>query len=268
MLIYFLLLGAAALFALAVPTSDGQRVGLNQTLAFAAFGLFYFLVATLRYEIGGDWFPYLVMLDDVRTGALGETRAWTDPAFGLLLVLSSAVGGGIYLVNGICALILFYGVVRVAIQTKEPWLALTVAVPYLLIVVGMGYVRQAAAIGLVLAATDAVRRERPSRAIVQLGVAVMFHSTAIVALPLFAMALANRNKLRILILSFRVLGGRIPIRRSDGPPLDGPHAVDSASALLSPLYRRRPRAIDMDWIYTGEYRSGDWSEPEVSTSYA
>jgi hypothetical protein len=201
MLIYQIMLGVAALFALLMHRADVQVRSPGQTLSLALFGLSYSLVAALRSEVGGDWFAYLYMFGTVRLGGLNEAFTATDPGFGLLLYVSNGLGTGIYLVNGICSLILFYGVARSALQTREPWLAVAVSVPYLLIVVGMGYVRQAAAIGLVLIAVDAVRRERIPRAIGMLVGATLFHSTSVVTWPLFAVALANRNKLRYLLFS-------------------------------------------------------------------
>ena len=171
MLIYQIMLGAAALLALLMHRPDVRMRSTGQFLSLAVFGLFYSLVSAFRFEVGGDWFAYLFMSGTVRLGGLDAAFTETDPAFGLLLYVSNGLGTGIYLVNGICSAILFYGVARAALQTREPWLAVVVAVPYLLIVVGMGYVRQAAAIGLVLAAVDAVRRERIPRAIGMLAVA-------------------------------------------------------------------------------------------------
>jgi energy-converting hydrogenase Eha subunit E len=201
MLIYQIMLGVAALLALLMHRPDVQMRSTGLAISLAVFGLFYSLVSALRSEVGGDWFAYLYMLGTVRLGGLGEALTATDPGFGLLLYLGDRLGGDIYLVNGVCSAILFYGVARAGAQTREPWLAVTVAVPYLLIVVGMGYVRQAAAIGFVLAAIDAVRRERIVRALGMLLGATMFHSTAIVTWPLFAVALANRNPLRYLFFS-------------------------------------------------------------------
>jgi len=72
-------------------------------------------------------------------------------------------------------------------------LALTIAVPYLLIVVGMGYIRQAAAIGLIMMAAADLGRQRRWRTILELALAVGFHATAAIILPFFALALVRRN---------------------------------------------------------------------------
>lgn len=166
----------------------------------AGFVVLYTAISLLRHEVGGDWSAYVDMYDRARVASIGQALVVTDPAFSALLWLSALLGAGIYLPNAICSLILAYGVCQSASRTKEPWLAILVAVPYLLIVVGFGYIRQAAAIGLVLLAIDALVRERRTRALVLLLMGAMFHSTSVVTWPLFAMALANRNKLRMLIL--------------------------------------------------------------------
>lgn len=167
----------------------------------AGFVMLYTAISLLRHEIGGDWSAYFDMFDRARVASLGQALVITDPAFSFLLWFSALVGAGIYLPNAICSLILCYGICRVAARTKEPWLAILVSVPYLLIVVGLGYVRQAAAIGLVLMAIDALVRERRILTLVWLLVGAMFHSTSVVTWPLFAMALANSNKLRMLTLA-------------------------------------------------------------------
>ena len=43
-----------------------------------------------------------------------------------------------------------YGLFRICRQQPNPWLALVVATPFLIIVVGMGYTRQAAAMGFLM----------------------------------------------------------------------------------------------------------------------
>ncbi|MEO7248235.1 MAG: EpsG family protein, partial [Novosphingobium sp.] len=195
MAVYWLLFAFAAIMALAYPV--GQPVGgrgVGQPLAFAAFVLVYTLIGTLRYEIGGDWPTYMTMLDDMSQGSLADALAYTDPLFGLLAWVSLQVGGGIYMINGVACLILVWGVIAVSAKLPEPWLATLIAVPYTLIVVGMGYVRQGAAIGLLLLAIAHFDRAKPGRAIIYMVLAAGFHSTAVFAFPAFAWSMARRNK--------------------------------------------------------------------------
>lgn len=202
MTIYWLLLAFPALMALFAPSrEDAEPFGAGTATAVLFVILFYGLISLLRYDIGGDWATYQAMYDRAYSGTFGEALSISDPGFSLLLFVSAKLGWGIYPVNAICSLILVFGVLRVALTTKEPWLALTAAVPYILIVVGLGYVRQAAAIGFILVAIAAVGEDRPLKTVILLALALVMHSTSITVWPFFAWALANRNKLGILLLT-------------------------------------------------------------------
>ena len=201
MLIYWLLFAFPALLALAYPiTSERYRATPAQGLALSGFSLFFTVLAALREEVGGDWETYQFIFDDIRTDTFAYSLTATDPLFGIINWVSAQLGTGVYLVNGICALILCYGVVVAALRLTDPWLAIMMAVPYLLIVVGMGYVRQAAAIGLILLAIASFDHAKPLRTSLYLIAAIGFHSTAIIAFPLFAYALTARY--RVLSIAF------------------------------------------------------------------
>lgn len=203
MTIYWLFLAFPALMALTYPRL-APRYSSNaaQGLALLTFVLFYALLAGLRYEVGGDWLNYIDMYEDMRTDSLGYALTRTDPLFGLFNWISAQIGTGVYLVNFLCGMILGLGVVRAAMRFREPWLAILIAVPYLLIVVGLGYVRQGLAIGFVLIAITSLDRARPLRTAAYLVLAVLSHSTAALALPLFGYALARRYKAFAVIFSF------------------------------------------------------------------
>jgi hypothetical protein len=169
----------------------------------------YTLMSLLRYQIGADWFAYEQMYALARSGSLAEALTITDPLFSFVMWFSGLIGTGVYLGNAVASFLLCLGVIQVSRGLREPWLGVTVAVPYIMIVVGFGYVRQAAAIGLVLMAISSLERGRPLATIIRLLCAVGFHSTSVVAIPMFGLALANRNRLRLLLLglvgSFAVL---------------------------------------------------------------
>jgi hypothetical protein len=205
MTIYWLLFAFPAIMALAYPVRvDRSGFSLGQGFAFLVFLIFYTLVAALRFETGGDWETYLDIFNEFRFESFGFVLVRADPVFGVINWLSAQLGTGIYLVYGICSWVLGYGAISVATRMREPWLALTIAVPYLLIVVGMGYVRQGAAIGMILLALAALDRGQPVRTILYLLVAIGFHSAAAIALPLFLLAFARRNV--VVLAVFVVIG--------------------------------------------------------------
>ncbi len=144
MLIYWLLLAFPALFALAYPIGERRgALSLGQQLGLIALLLVYTLLSLLRFEIGGDWDTYQEMYEHARFAPFTQALTISDPLFSLLIWISALGNLGQYLPNAICSFILCYGLIRVAAGLREPWLAIAAAVPHLLIVVGMGYVRQA-----------------------------------------------------------------------------------------------------------------------------
>lgn len=202
MTVYWLLLAFPAMMAVLFPeVKERHGVNISQAAALSAFVAAYTLLSLLRYQIGADWYAYDAMYNQASNASLLEGVSITDPLFALLLWVSAQVGTDVYPVNAICSLILAIGVVRVALQTREPWLAIAGAVPYLLIVVGLGYVRQAGAIGMILIAIASLERGKRVRTVVYLAIAAGLHSSAVSVLPFFGLALANRNKLQIVLLA-------------------------------------------------------------------
>ena len=202
MTVYWLLFGYVAIMALLFPlTPERERLGAMQSLAILGFVVAYVLVATLRYQIGGDWVEYQDMYDAVRQGSLRDAVQFTDPVFGIMLWVSGKLHAGIYPVNGLCAALIAVGTVRVAQTTREPWLAILAAVPYLLIVVGMGYVRQAGAIGMIMIAIASLGRARPVTIIGELALAIGLHSTGGIVFPLFGPGLAQRRRWLALVIT-------------------------------------------------------------------
>ncbi len=194
MTIYWFLFGFAALMALGFSVAPRPaRLGATQSLALVVFALFYTAIATARFEIGGDWGNYIEIYGEMVSLRFTEAVQSGDPLFSVMMWLSAQLGWGVYMPNGVCAGLMVWGAVRLAQRTREPWLALVIAVPYLLIVVGMGYVRQAGAIGLIMMAMAGLGRQNRVLTIVQLGAAAGLHSSAGVVFPLFALAVARRN---------------------------------------------------------------------------
>lgn len=202
MLIYWLLLAYPATMALIYPAhTRPSRRNAGQVLGLAGFVLFYTLVAGLRWDVGGDWGNYVEIYEDIVGESLVYAMSVTDPLYGLVNWISAQFGLEIYFVNAVCAFLLVFGVARIAGTFRDPWLAMTMAVPYLLIVVGLGYIRQGAAIGLLLMAMSAFDRGRLIRTILYLVMAVGFHATAIMVFPLFAYTLSRRYRFLAIILA-------------------------------------------------------------------
>ena len=95
---------------------------------------------------------------------------------------------GIWFVNTICGGIFSYGLIAFARSQPRPWLALAVAVPYLIVVVAMGYTRQAAAIGFAMLGFVRLGQGSFLKFAICITLAATFHKTATLLLPLAALS--------------------------------------------------------------------------------
>lgn len=163
--------------------------------------LMFALMIGLRFEVGGDWFNYIEIFDYYKYRDLGEVIFASDPGFSFLNWLAQSLGYEIWFVNTICAFIFVWGLVKFARQQPNPWLVFVVAVPYLIIVVGMGYTRQAVAIGFILAGLSIFSKESMLKFAVYIAFAAAFHKTAVIILPLVALSIVTqRASAAILVL--------------------------------------------------------------------
>lgn len=148
----------------------------------------------LRHDVGGDWYAYLQHFLSVRVLSFGGAITYlNDPGYYLVNWFSAQIGGGIYMVNLVCGGLLMAGTIRFGSQQPIPWLALVIAVPYLIIVVGMGYTRQSAAIGLSLLGFAAVGNGQTNRALFWIVLGALFHKTAVILLLLVALAASKKK---------------------------------------------------------------------------
>lgn len=156
----------------------------------------------LRYQVGADWEQYEFILS--YSGYLDFWRALAigDPGYQALNWVVRSLGGEIVWVNLACAILFAWGLFRLARVQPDPWLAVLVAIPYLVIVVSC-YTRQAAALGILMAGLSAlIRGGSLARFIIYVAVAALFHRTAIAILPL---VIFSRPSNRL----FNVVGGLV-----------------------------------------------------------
>jgi hypothetical protein len=115
-----------------------------------------------------------------------------DPGYMLLNWIGSNHFGGIYFVNTVCALILVLGLFCFCYKLPNKYLGLACAFPYLIIVVGMGYTRQAAALGFVFLLILQIHKKSFFGVFMFLLLASAFHKSAVIMSP--ALFLIKTNK--------------------------------------------------------------------------
>ena len=191
MLSYWLLYGLPAMAALQAgrPHYDNY-LPVRHVTRRAGWPLAQALITLMigfRYEVGGDWFNYEYHVYMLTGIPWAEAAAFPDPGFALVLWLSVSLGWGQIGANLICALIFTGGLMAFCRSLPRPWLAVAVAVPYLVIVLGMGYARQGVALGFFMYGLASLRRGSVLRYLVAAILGATFHKTAVLllAVPVF-----------------------------------------------------------------------------------
>ncbi|MFU8831781.1 MAG: EpsG family protein [Wenzhouxiangella sp.] len=147
-----------------------------------------------RYQVGGDWYNYIRNFQAMSYRDLADALTESDPGYRMLEWLGLQYDWGIYGVNLIGAAIFSFGLVVFCRSLPRPWLALTAAVPYLVVVLGMGYTRQGIALGLAMIGLVALGRRSVSKYVFWVLLGATFHKSAVLLLPIAALA-ATRKRL-------------------------------------------------------------------------
>lgn len=247
MFVYWTMFAVPALSTLAMGT---RRTGGRGVIApgVLLILLVFTVMIGLRYQVGTDWFNYKRTIDNLFYTNFAGALASKDAGFGVLVWTANRLGNGIYITNFVCASIMMYGVARFAHRQPDSWMALTASVPYLVIVVGMGYTRQAAAIGFVLLAILALEEKKLFRAASLAFLASTFHGSALCLLPVGALAVVRTNKALILpsILLSIVLLELVLTRRLDNlyrMYITREEAFDSAGAAIRLMMNAIPALL-------------------------
>ena len=166
--------------------------------AWITTGVLIALMVGWRHEVGGDWFNYLEHWAELPYTSTEAMLSKGDPGYWLMTKLFYEAGLGIYSLNLLFAALFSYGLVVFCRNQPRPWLALTVAVPYLLIVLGMGYTRQGVALGLAMVGMVALAHKETRGFVVWVALGALFHKSAVVLIPLGMLAAPGRRIWNVL----------------------------------------------------------------------
>lgn len=179
---YWLLFSIPCALALTSRPEFVQRRDINMALWF--FGLFLILMIAFRWKVGSDWGSEISYMNRAEYRPFLEAIRLTDPGFGAIVWLCSQTPFNVWISNFCCGLIFTVGLIVFCRNEPHPWLALTIAVPYLVIVVGMGYNRQSTAIGLMMIALVKLQQRSIISFYIYMFLAGTLHSSAVLMFPL------------------------------------------------------------------------------------
>ncbi len=179
----------------------------SRVYSWGVVWLIFSLAIGLRFQVGGDWGAYLRHLGSQLDKDLLQVILGGDPGYYLLNWLVAQAGGSIFWVNSICAMVLMAGVVRFANAQPLPWLAFLVAVPYLIIVVGMGYTRQSVALGFLLVGLVSLGNSQMRWFVLWVMLGATFHKSAVLMLPVAALASTSNRYWSLFWIGLMSLAG-------------------------------------------------------------
>ena len=222
MLPYWLFFMPLAFGAVTEDVNPMIRAGVmraaHASLPWLAVVLALVLLIGCRFQVGGDWYNYLRMFDQVHTRDLLDLVTSFDPSYILVNRLSAAAGTDIVGVNLVCAAAFSLCLTYFCRTLPLPWLAMATAVPYLVIVVAMGYTRQGVALGFEMVGLVALSRRAFIWFVVWLVLGATFHKSAVLLLPLAA-TVSAQNRITVLawVLAATALAYRVLLQAdSDG----------------------------------------------------
>ncbi|MAS10007.1 EpsG family protein [Salinisphaera sp.] len=180
MLIYWVVFFIAAFGALAKLRVSTLGWVVVSTLLTSFIGL--------RFNVGGDWGAYVSYLYRASQITFVEVFTLSDPGYYLINWLVAWFGGQVWLVNLFSATIFSVGLVLFTRRLPSPMLAIVVSIPYMVIVLAMGYTRQAVAFGFILWALTYLIDRRVLGFMFLLALAASFHKSAVILAPLAVLA--------------------------------------------------------------------------------
>ena len=163
------------------------------------------LMIGLRWEVGPDWAAYLDIFNATRLWSIEQIAGRGDWGFAALLWLLHRLHWPFWILNLICGTIFVTGLTAFCRRQPNPWLAYLVALPYLVIVVGLSGVRQSAALGFLFFALTAFERGQLVRFTLLLIAGASFHGSAMVMLPICLLSYTRNNLQRVVLLAIAAL---------------------------------------------------------------
>ncbi len=181
-----------------------QKKGSN-VLHFIFFCILIFFIG-FRFEVGGDWSSYNFYYQRAANTPFLNYISLNEFSYALINYFSSKISGGILLVNIICAFIFTYFLYNFLLQLPRPWLGLLIAIPYFIIVISMGFVRQGLAIAIFMYAITYIRKQKYVKFLFWIFIASTFHISALAFMPLVLFQYLQKKIISLFLILVPLFG--------------------------------------------------------------
>lgn len=189
----FLSLASVALF------ERSREISRNSSLFLFIFCFACTVILGTRFDLGVDWNTYYRMFELAQWAPIEQVLARNDPGYMFINWVVAQLGLGFWAVNLICSVIFCVGLYLFCRERRYPLMSALIAVPYLIIVVGIGYTRQSAAIGLFFLAILSIERGKIAKYLFWVALAALLHKSAIVMAPLGILSVSRNRTLSLLV---------------------------------------------------------------------
>jgi hypothetical protein len=191
---YFAMLALPS--GLAINGTRGSRFWL------LLIGLLYFLMIGFRFRVGMDWNNYLDIYRQKHAWSLARAIFDREPGYNLLIWVASNLRVGMIFVDAVSALVFCWGFFGVAKRCREPWIAVTIATPLLVVAFAMTSVRQAIAAGIIFHLISRWDERRTLTRLILVMLASTFHFSAIFMMIFVALGSRTSHVVRIFGAAF------------------------------------------------------------------
>ncbi|MBD7988319.1 EpsG family protein [Luteimonas sp. Sa2BVA3] len=153
-------------------------------------GVFLALFIGTRHEVGCDFTAYAARYESLYPATVGWLQGLQmgEGGFHIINILSRDLGWGFRGVVMLCAILYAWGLVRFSRLAPRPMAFVAIAIPILVVQLGMSGMRQATATALLMLAYVAFTQRRQWLTAGWIGLAFLFHESAIAFLPMALLA--------------------------------------------------------------------------------
>jgi len=208
MILYYLFFFITAI-AVAFESNQGNNkyAYRNREISFLGYSFLFLtsLFVGTRLYVGADYDLYSLNFDNLLSDNFFDlffsisSYVARDIGYEFVSLLSKNLNLGFEGATLICGFLFSLGLVKFCFSLPRPWLALLVSIPYIVIVVGMGYMRQGVALAFLMWAISYLIEGKKRHYFILLLVGALFHKTVIIFILLPAL-IFNADRLRAIIL--------------------------------------------------------------------
>ncbi|TNE94702.1 MAG: EpsG family protein [Rhodobacteraceae bacterium] len=165
---------------------------------------FLIIIAGFRYEVGCDWGGYLNNWYIMKGHSVADALETRNPAHWSIIALLQDLGLSYTWLLATASAIFFFGFNSLARRQPNPLSMLVLAFPVLIIGMPMSGIRQAEAIGVMCFAFNAFVDRKLIRYLFFVGVAVLFHESAMVFValaPFIPFGFTRKNIISAVVLA-------------------------------------------------------------------